>query len=288
MDLTTQTPVEIDTAIAEIYGRFYKASHDADVAFAHAKSYRKGLEAKAAGRSGYLYWTEERLAEQEEKVATLRAAAQEIMRETAPFNQEFDRRGGWTRAWLVDNTNGHVHNTMDCQTCFITTQFVWLPEFSGQPETDIVEAAGEKACTVCYPSAPVDVLKRKSSIEAPARKAARLEREARSAEIAAKKAAKAIASPDGSEISVYDWTTPARDYRERDGSTRHVPAYERREIITTLAAAKKWLTDSQETGPYNHKRPEDVLVVAEAIAHKLGTSVDEEIEAAKKRAAKRR
>lgn len=95
------------------------------------------------------------------------------------LQSEWVRRGRWTRYYLVTNSNGHVHWTQDCTTCFIDTQFAWLTQFSGTSHDDLVELAGEKACTVCFPNAPVDVLKRASKLTTP-------EREAREAEKAAK------------------------------------------------------------------------------------------------------
>ena len=119
------------------------------------------------------------------------------------LNAEFTRRGGWTRAYLVDNADGHVHNTDACSSFRIGTRYHWLTELSGQAESEIVELAGERACTICFPTAPVDVLKRPSKLEGPAQIATREAKAARDAEKAvrdAKKAEKAIANPDGSPL----------------------------------------------------------------------------------------
>lgn len=64
-------------------------------------------------------------------------------------------RGGWNRAFLVASTNGHVHSSMDCSTCRPTTQFAWMTQYSGADEDAIVADAGHRACTTCYPSAPL-------------------------------------------------------------------------------------------------------------------------------------
>lgn len=68
----------------------------------------------------------------------------------------------WTRAFIV--SGGHVHRSTRCHTCFTTTVFYGVPQCSGMDEAEIVELAGERACTVCYPTAPVDVLKRKTQL----------------------------------------------------------------------------------------------------------------------------
>jgi hypothetical protein len=46
---------------------------------------------------------------------------------------------------------------MACTSCYPSTQYEWLTRYSGRSEDDIVYAAVELACTVCYPTAPVQV-----------------------------------------------------------------------------------------------------------------------------------
>lgn len=64
--------------------------------------------------------------------------------------------GGWQRFFLVTNTNGHIHATRACSTCYPTTQFAWLPDLSGLTEADAVAEHGPRLCTVCFPTAPVE------------------------------------------------------------------------------------------------------------------------------------
>lgn len=71
------------------------------------------------------------------------------------LEEAFRIRGGWNRAFLVSNVNGHVHSSTGCSTCRATTQFAWLTDYSGADEDSIVQDAGHRACTTCYPSAPV-------------------------------------------------------------------------------------------------------------------------------------
>ena len=80
------------------------------------------------------------------------------------LENEYTRRGRWTRAFIVRGNDGHIHSSMHCRTCRITTQFGWLPDYSGRTEAEVVEAAGCMACTVCYPSAPLETLGRPSKI----------------------------------------------------------------------------------------------------------------------------
>lgn len=268
MNIQTATPVEIDTVLAEIYGRGSKANFETARCDKWLVDARKDLaEYQEAGRDYYVGQAQERVARLTTELAALRETEAAIWSEAAPFDKEFARRGGWNRFFLVRNNNGHVHSSMRCQTCFPDTLFAWLPEFSGQDEAGIVELAGESACTVCFPSAPVDVLSRRSQIELPERKAARLEREAKAAAKAVKKAAAAI--PTTKITSQGSWT----------------------EKLETISAARNRLTD--------HYQYVEVFGWAEfitaglddlvsAIATKEGKTSAQVIEEARKRAAKRK
>lgn len=212
-------------------------------------------------------------------------AVQAVVEAQEPFNGEY-REVRWTRAFLVLNTGGHVHKDRDCSTCFPTTRYGWLPELSGSSEAEIVEAAGADACTVCYPSAPVESLSRPRTVLHRTEQEAQVAREARAvakAERDAKKAAKTLSPP----VRVFDYHIAERQYQNRDGSIKVTPAHDRFETLETVYAAKQWLTDSQE-GYGTPKRPEDIAAVAEALATKFDTTPEAEIAAAAKRAAKRK
>lgn len=276
MDLTTQTPVEIDTQIAAIYVRFYAQQREVNKVANWLTDVEDRLAiAKGEKKSYYRTATERDIPSLEGQIAGLvgrleieQAKAADIMRETAPFNAEFKARGGWSRFYLVDNAGGHVHSSMGCSTCYPTTEFIWLPEESGQDEAEIVVKANEQACTVCFPSAPVD-RSRKGIYEAPARKAAREEREAKKAATLAKKQAKALFPEDIEKV----YKTEGK-WGDRLG---------------TVAAAKSFLTDGAQWG-WNHPsyQASDRDQVAEILANRLGTTAQEEVAAAHKRAQKRR
>lgn len=178
----------------------------------------------------------------------------------------------WTRAYLVTNSNGHVHKNQNCSTCFASTNYLWLTQYSGSPEEDIVSDAGQDACTVCYPSAPAEVLNRPSVIVTQEK----LEKEARKAERAeAKKVreAKRIASAptvDGSELLVSDgWKKQNGDFRVEE--------------LKTERTARIWYVDKAENLALYDTKPEDeVAVIKEslekilsALAGKHGVSVDD-------------
>jgi hypothetical protein len=201
--IADQTPKEIDAQLAEIWGRQAQAQSALVALHDRVASYTKHLAAVNPSRQSSSFMRESyaaTIAEAEAAIPAAEAALDAIIAEALPFQAEYMARGTWTRAYLVTNTGGHVHRSMHCGTCFPSTQFAWLPEVSGDDEASIVERAGEAACTTCYPSAPVDVLKRKSTFEAPDRKAARIEREVKAAARAAKAAATGITNPNGSPL----------------------------------------------------------------------------------------
>lgn len=139
------------------------------------------------------------LAELGNEAALLELKLARINKRQAHLSEVFQARGGWTRAFLVNNTNGHVHSTMGCSSCFSTTQFQWRTELSGSDQAEIIAAAGELACTVCYPDAPVAVTSKPGTIRTDAM-IAREERAAKAAEAAQVKNAKAIFTPEGEPL----------------------------------------------------------------------------------------
>lgn len=192
------------------------------------------------------------------------------------FKAEEDRRGGWDRAFLV--TDGHVHSTRSCFTCSLTTRFVRMFEYSGMSEAEIIKAASDRACTFCYPNAPVAkgekvpksvMLTPEEKERAEKREAERVKREAKKA----KAAEGAITDVDGSPL--YD----------------KPPGMQFRSVVKTLRTARMELTDEVwYRDNFNH--PEDHIRVIEylapAIAKKEGKDVATVIREAEVRAKKRR
>lgn len=117
---------------------------------------------------------------------------------------EYDRRGGWTRLYVVDNNNGHAHRTTACSTTYATTDFYWFPEHSGKTDEEIVALTGAQTCLVCFGSQREAIESgRPSKIETPNQAKSRAEREAQAAVTAAKKAkaaGNAITDMDGSPL----------------------------------------------------------------------------------------
>jgi hypothetical protein len=171
MDLTTATPVEIDTELARLWEAQGKAE-------ASSASYRASLARwdERFGGSHPQYKDFEREAERHE------AEAADLAEEALPYQQEYQNRP-WSRFFLVTNQNGHIHTSMSCSTCFMDTQFAWLPNYSGMSDQEIVAIEAYRCCTVCMPIAPAEQ-------KAAAQKRSKEERERKAAERQAKKDAK--------------------------------------------------------------------------------------------------
>lgn len=228
-DLSTQTPVQIDTELARLFQE--KAKAEALVA-GYVQTKARALEARDFDRAHAL----------ETYIQGGYHAINGVNSLIRPLQDEFVRRGCWTRFWLVTNSNGHVHHTTNCTTTYAGTQFAWLTQFSGTSHEDLVELAGEKACTVCFPNAPVDVLKRPSKLTTP-------ERQAREAEKAHKAAAKAA-----SEVVVENYTdggfsrAKTHTFKTVRGATNAIASTlsSLTWYGTTHPSAPQWLSDIAE------------------------------------------
>lgn len=159
-------------------------------------------------------------------------------------NRLFDDNGGWTRYYLVTNSNGHVHRERHCSTCFPTTRYAWLVELAGADEAEMVATYGSDACTVCFPSAPT--LPGWGSS-----KSQRDKEEAKQAKIAAREAKKAADAARNNLLTPI--VLPGAGWKGQD------------KIITRLADARceiKWA------------KGEIRDLLAAAIAEKTGKSIE--------------
>jgi hypothetical protein len=266
-DLCSQDPTSIDEQLYELYNQLFQIEAASSNHARRISAYRKRIDRD--GHRPYRVADYERFIEQKQAhVDRLTAESSTVRALMSPFEAEYHRRGGWTRAFLV--SGGHLHNTMDCSTCNRMgqmTRFAWMTQFSGSGEQEMVEAAGDRCCTVCFPSAPVNVLSRPSTLLTPDEEAAALARVAREEERtrkAAEKAAKAITNPDGSELR------EPRKYGQ---------------VVRTLVTAERELTDAlllaivDDTPELSHWNREAAAVKVEwanilvtAIATKKGIS----------------
>lgn len=167
----------------------------------------------------------------------LKDVANRVNRAVDRLDAEFERRGRWTRAYLV--TDGHVHSSRDCSTCnkgASPTLFDWRTELSGMTMSEIVEQASDRACTVCYPDAPVarGLKVPTSSLSTPEERDRQAERDARQRARqrardakAAKAALNAITGIDGK---------PLRENVNREGAQHG-------SILKTITSARTRLKD---------------------------------------------
>jgi hypothetical protein len=189
------------------------------------------------------------------------------------YEAEYHRRGRWTRAFLVHNGNGHVHKSRSCSTLRPTTSLLWVTSYSGKNESEVIEDAGESACTVCYPNAPVDTRNRPSKITDPNVKAindekekARAERERVKSEKAAKLALTSISTPEGKDLYTqsYGYIKSAR--------TAEIEAVNHQEDIIANDNGTRIIPNTAMMPIYR----KDYQTLLEALAHKKGVSVEEE------------
>jgi hypothetical protein len=276
MLIPTATPAEIDIEISRIDDLLAQAS-------ARISRLSAALDRRYEGGEYILHGTPR--VEKQAELRRLVDSQAALFTQRRPFTEEFGRRAGWTRYWIVANGNGHVHSTMGCQTCFPTTEFHWLAELSGTSRTDLVELAGERACTVCFPIAPVATREQPTRIFTPTE----LERANRRAVLDAKKAEaakKLIFTPEGAAL------------RDQIGCTIRTEATAQRYYVESAADAFVWDPARGGEGPYGdrpeHRTAEEWAVnqqatsdeaaahaqrLLEALAAKRGTTVEQQRDA---------
>lgn len=207
----------------------------------------------------------ERLEQAEIALVGLRTKLAIAEAENYHLEAEYTRRGGWSRVWLVPG--GHAHRSRSCHSLYVDTVTVLCPRdirkraLSGASEEKIVDAAGDRACTHCYPSAPVEP--RPSSLRLESEEEqdkARRAREEAKAKRTADKAAKAITSPDGSRLRFNGWIVAT----EIEAQRRYVEAH-------ADAINNTW-----GLGPERHtEKTAEAEALIVAIAAKRGETVDE-------------
>jgi hypothetical protein len=266
MNLTTATPVEIDTELNRIYGEIAATNRDSNI----ARETIARIDSVVAGSYDSYYWTPEKRTAEQARIAANDAKFYELAAEAAPLEARYDAER-WNRYYLVDNSNGHVHTHQDCRTCYATTQFVWLTEFSGADHDTVTAEAGELSCAECFPNLPADIMARKTRIEAPAKRTARLEREAKKAAALAKKIANGLTA-DGSEFRIEWFEGGYVNDRNEQGQQIRVwkeGTARRYESFKTERAASMFYVDAYAwgQGPNPSKR-EALTKIVEAMAAK--------------------
>ena len=272
------TPVGVDLQLAEIYSELYKVKANLSSSEEAAVKYKKMLDpTNVSFKQRNVESYTRMLANMEVKVSDLKEEVLKVESKATPLEEKWEQGGRWSRAFLVTNGNGHVHKNRNCSTCYFSTEFVWLPQYSGQSEELIVADAGKSACTVCFPSAPVDVLARPSKIEDPTKRQERAERAAEKEKKAKEAASKAITTKDGSPLKTkgYGLVKTSRTAEiEAVNALEYLLVHEKgiRPIANT-----KFLQELQE----------DYTMLVEALANKSGITVEEQDKLLKVKAEKK-
>jgi len=252
METKREIAVKTDTELAELYWNAFKAKADLGdyASYIHSLS---GSEYERRNRGGRFYtrsikeaiesgveksWNQQSFEQSVAKYRNVEAELQEYKIAIKGL-EEIYKKYLWNRAFYVPA--GHVHKSRNCSTCYDSTEFAWLPKYSGGSEDEIVNDAGEDACTVCYPSAPAEVLNRPSVIVT-ADKVEKAKAKAERDEAKAKRKAKQIASAptaDGEPLVV---SAGEFNTKRIDGKSVRVEGV-RREQIATERTAKIWYVD---------------------------------------------
>jgi hypothetical protein len=138
-----------DTRIAAAWAEFYKLDDQQRDYVAKARKARK----IAAGYTR-ADWKAERIAAavELEKLSVEMTPAVEAARSVARELDDLLYKG-WSRFFLVQ----HIHSSTSCSSFRPTTKIGWLPDVSGLTEAEAVAAHGATLCTICFPSAPVEL-----------------------------------------------------------------------------------------------------------------------------------
>ena len=281
MSVTKEFAVRIDTNLAELHSKRWdvidKKFADIDSLEFYKKHYPNDVES---------------IAKYEQKIASAQKIIVEINSAIKSLDNIYDQ-DPWTRAFLVVNNNGHVHSSLNCSTCFDTTRYQWLVQYSNDDENTIVEDAGKDACTICYPSAPADVLNRASRIvtaDKTAKAQAKAERDAkREAKIAKEKA---NAPTKSGEFLIYKegkWTREIKTERSAFTEWLHLQSYVTQEIVTEYFDGTPHTEESIQHQKDNKAEEQRICeIICESLAGKNGVSFDQQLKILNNKYQKRR
>jgi hypothetical protein len=281
MSVTKEFAVKIDTELSSWYDKRWIAIGKLESAEDSIKFYEK-----------YYPTSVEKIQESRDKASKIKLEISFINIEIGKLNAIYDQ-DPWTRAFLVLASNGHVHSSMDCSTCFPTTRYNWLIQYSNDDEATIVEDAGKDACTICYPSAPADVLNRPSRIvtaDKVAKAQAKAERDAkREAKLAKEKADAPTASGEFLYFKDGKYTEVIRTERSAVTEWFNLQYGINSEIVTHYFDGKPHSEESiQEQKDRIIKAQEKANIICQNIAEKHGVSFDQQLKILNNKYQKRR
>jgi hypothetical protein len=315
MDLTTATPVEIDTELSRLWNQEAQAESNrlSLVVSLHAQVGDKARRVRGArGPIFSLSWEkvleqaiikarapyterESYTAREIDRLLTNWAMAsrklEDLAAEIKVYTDEYRRRGGWNRVFMAQSANGHAHNGTECSTCHNgeeRTQFAWLVRYSGKTEEEIVADAGERACTTCYPSAPADAKGTKmfTPDEEEAQRA-REEREAERARKAKEAADKSITTPEGGKvITSRHFSDTAKTLRSAEIAATDALFDLAMEKIQAVDPEYAWRYENGRTTTEKEQAEISYLAwhILRSIAHKKGQTFEETFQVHEKKA----
>jgi hypothetical protein len=141
---------EVDTMIAAKWDMFWEIDGRRRNEQQKLESTRSSLSRMKEGDRQFAQFTD-LVAWYEGEVSTLAQAAAMVRKDAIELDELLYT--GWTRFFLVK----HIHSSMSCSSFRPTTRVGWLPNVSGLTEAEAVKEHGATLCTICYPSAPVEL-----------------------------------------------------------------------------------------------------------------------------------
>ena len=270
MTVTKEFAVRIDTELSALHDLHWQFINDLKSAIEAKEFYERHDPTRLDEITKY-----------QNKIESAREKIFRIGNEILDYNAIYDQ-DPWTRAFLVSNSNGHVHSSMDCKTCFNTTRYNWLVQYSNDDENTIVEDAGQDACTICYPSAPAEVLNRPSRIvtaDKIAKAQAKVERDEKKAQRIAKE--KANAPTASGEFLTYQegkWKRVIKTERSAIIEWAELQYTINKEIVTHYYDGKAHSAESiQEQTDRKVFAQEIANLIAKNLSEKHGVSFDQEL-----------
>ncbi len=281
MSVTKEFAVKIDTQLSSWYDKRWDAVSKLDIAEDSIKFYEK-----------YYPTSVEKIQESRDKAAKIKLEISFINIEIGKLNAIYNQ-DPWTRAFLVIASNGHVHSSMDCSTCFATTRYQWLIQYSNDDEKTIVEDAGKDACTICYPSAPAEVLNRPSRIvtaDKVAKAAAKVERDAKkAARIAKEKANAPTASGEFLTYKEGKWTRVIKTERSAVTEWFNLQWTIEREVVTHYFNGEAHSAESIQKQKDEIAFAQEIAdLIVRNLAEKHGVSFDQQLKILNNKHQKRR
>jgi hypothetical protein len=261
-DLTQATPVAIDTEISRL-------ENVMSVAGLRLISLRREFgEAKvqAAGHGA-----SRRVRSVEEITADIEATDKirfATHHQLSPLYDEFIRRGGWTRWYLV--SDGHLHYDISGDRCsrIPTTDHYWMTEHSGRSAAEMIELAGDRVCTSCFPDAPVAPRPATARFMTPSEAERAAYREAQARKKAAAKAAQPTTPEGGVLYTVY--TAADGELRNESSPVKTLMAA-RRQLMENATSLAIWFGSEHAEAPVWRENIERMLA---AIAHATGMDLN--------------